>query len=210
MDNNWYDNNNDSQESQSFDDNDFFGDEPESQGEVQEDSPQTPEPEVTTFLWKDLEDICNFSEKFANLTKKEHELMLSLLKNARITDPAFSIAKRLLEEESLSLLPMEIVEDAINDRMKSDGGELPLTLIVNLTTQIATLSTDSKHTLVKVANATLPGSEIKWRNNIPDNTLAEKFLERIKKIDPSNKEANPAKHFKSVQEILKLWPGSRG
>lgn len=110
----------------------------------------------------------------------------------------------------MSLLPMEIVEDAINDRMKSDGGELPLTLIVNLTTQIATLSTDSKHTLVKVANATLPGSEIKWRNNIPDNTLAEKFLERIKKIDPSNKEANPAKHFKSVQEILKLWPGSRG
>lgn len=209
MDNNWYDNNNDSQES-SFDDTDFFGDEPESQDEVQEDSPQTTEPEVTTFLWKDLEDICNFSERFANLTKKEHELMLSLLKNARITDPAFSIAKRLWEEDSLSLLPMEIVEDAINDRMKSDGGELPLTLIVNLTTQIATLSTDSKHTLVKVANATLPGSEIKWRNNIPDNTLAEKFLERIKKIDPSNKEANPAKHFKSVQEILKLWPGSRG
>lgn len=210
MDNNWYDNNNDSQESQSFDDNDFFGDEPEPQDEVQEDSPQTSEPEVTAFLWKDLEDICNFSERFANLTKEEHELMLSFLKNARITDPAFSIAKRLLEEESLSLLPMEIVEDAINDRMKSDGGELPLTLIVNLTTQIATLSTDSKHTLVKVANATLPGSEIKWRNNIPDNTLAEKFLERIKKIDPSNKEANPAKHFKSVQEILKLWPGSRG
>lgn len=219
MDNHW-DNNHDSDE---FNDSDFFGDEPqesESPQENVEESPQqeseTPkdkkdnEPEMTYFLWKDLEDMANFVEKFSEFSKREHELILSFLKNARITDPAFSIAKRLLEEESLSMLPMEIVEEAVGERMKTNQEEsLPLTAVINLTTQISNLSIDSKHTLVKVANATLPGKPIQWRNNIPDNTLVTKVIENVCEIDPTDKGASPVQSFKAVQEVLKLWPGSR-
>lgn len=224
---NW-DNNFDSHDSQEFNDDDFFGDsefqddqvdEPQedvngdSQDTVVEENPEPVEesdklkPTGAYYLWKDMEDIAIFAEKFSELTKKEHELILSFLKNARMTDPASSIAKRLLEEDSLSLLPMDIVKEAVDEKMKH--GEITFPTIINLTTQISGLSQDTKHSLVKVTNAVLPGKAIQWRNNLPDNTLVTKFMEKVKKVDPNGGE-NPTDAFKAVQDILKVWPGSRG